>query len=141
MSNEAVVAVDDKVVYASLDQMVESGATVVEYRTIKGFKEGEWVRIGSVNAGDMIEWSEAEGQEAKRTAGLRLICKSLVGPEKPDPKLNIPPNYRYAANTDKMGESVSKLRAMRHKETERIVKEILDLNGLDVKKGKDAKNE
>lgn len=107
-------------VYASMDEILNSGASAVEFAEVPGFKPGEIVRIGSVNAGDVIEWSEANEGEAKRTAGLRLICKSLVGPE--------PENVRYA-NSDK---NIEKFRAMRHKETERIVKAILKLNGMNV---------
>ena len=87
------------------------------------------VRIGSVTAGDMIEWSEANEGEAKRTAGLRLITKSLVGPE--------PGNLRYADNP----KNIAAFRGMRHKETERIVREILKLNGMTVKQDAAIKNE
>ncbi len=119
----------DEKVYASVDEMVASGANDVEYAVIEGFKEKEKVRIGSVTAGDMIEWSEANETEAKRTAGLRLICRSLVGPE--------PGNIRYA-NDDK---NIAKFRTMRHNVTERIVKAILKLNGMNVKQDADAKKD
>ena len=114
-------------VYGSIEELL--GASEVEYRTINGFKSGEKVRIGSVSAGDMIEWSEANDGEAKRTAGIRLLCKSLVGPE--------PANVRYADDP----RNISKFRALPHKVVQRIVEEILDLNGLEVKKDKQAKND
>jgi len=110
---------EDKV-YGSMDEILSSGIGDVEYAVIDGFKPGEKTRIGSLTAGDMIEWSEANEGEAKRTAGLRLISKSLVGPE--------PGNVRYADDV----KNIPKFRAMRHKETERIVKEILKLNGMTV---------
>lgn len=119
----------DEKIYASMDEILAAGSTDVEYATVPGFKPGEFVRIGSVTAGDMIVWSEANEGEAKRTAGLRLICKSLVGPA--------PENIRYA-DDDK---NIPKFRAMRHKETERIVKEILKLNGMQVKDEEKAKND
>lgn len=130
MANSSVAEKVDtgEKIYASMDDILNSGATEVEYATIDGFKPGEKVRIGSVSAGDILEWSEANEGEAKKTAGLRLICKSLVGPP--------PHNTRYA-DDDK---NISKFRAMRHKETERIVKEILKLNGMNVKQDAEAKN-
>jgi hypothetical protein len=116
-------------IYASMDEILASGSSDVEYAIVDGFKPGEKVRIGSLTAGDMIEWSEANDGEAKRTAGLRLITKSLVGPE--------PANARYADDVA----NVPKFRAMRHKETERIVKEILKLNGMNVKQESEAKKD
>jgi hypothetical protein len=116
-------------IYASMDEIMSSGVSDVEYAVIDGFKPGEKVRIGSVTAGDIMEWSEASEGEAKKTAGLRLIIKSLVGPE--------PSNIRYADDP----KNIAKFRAMRHKETERIVKEILVLNGMTVKQQAEAKKD
>lgn len=116
-------------IYASMDEIEASGANAVEYATIDGFKPGEKIRIGSVTAGDIIEWSEANEGEAKKTAGLRLLTKSLVGPE--------PENKRYADDPKNIG----KFRAMRHKETDRIVKEILKLNGMNVKAEQEVKKD
>jgi len=115
------------VIYGSVEDIVASGASEVEYAIVDGFKPGQKVRIGSVTAGDMIEWSEANEGEAKKTAGLRLITKSLVDKD----------GKRYAADPV----NIAKFRTMRHKETERIVKEILKLNGMTVKADKDAKND
>lgn len=109
----------DVKVYSSLDDIFSNGATDVEYAYVDGFKPGHKFRIGSVTAGDMIEWSEANEGEAKKTAGLRLITKSVV-----DDKGN------RILDDDK---NIPKLRAMRHKDTERIVKAILVLNGMNVK--------
>ena len=105
-------------VYSSMEEILASGASEVEYAEVPGFREGEIVRIGSVDAGAVIEWSEANETEAKRTAGLRLITKSLVNEA----------GVRYADDV----KNIPKLRAMRHKETERIVKAILKLNGMNV---------
>lgn len=121
------VAVKPEVVYESIDEIIASGVTAVEYRTIDGFtgEGGKKIRIGSVSAGEMIAWSEAgdNNKEQKRLAGLRLICQSLVGPE--------PDNRRYAATSEgELQMNMAKLRPVRHKETERILKEILDLNGM-----------
>lgn len=99
---------------------IESATNEVEYRTIPGFKEGQLVEIGSLTAGDLIEWTEANEGEAKRTAGLRLITKSLVGPA--------PDRIRYANDS----KNIAIFRRMNHKRTEAIVKEILELNGMRV---------
>jgi hypothetical protein len=123
-----LVEKEDKI-YASMDDIAAAGADAVEYAIIDGFRPNEKVRIGSVTAGDIIEWSEANEGEAKRTAGLRLITKSLVGPE--------PENRRYADDA----KNIAKFRGMRHKETERIVKEILRLNGMNVKAEADTKKD
>jgi len=114
-------------IYASMDDIFNSGAGEVEYAIIDGFKPGQKIRIGSVTAGDILEWQEANEGEAKKTAGLRLITKSLVGPE--------PNNTRYADSP----KFIEKFKQLRHKEAERIVREILKLNGMNVKE-KDAKN-
>jgi hypothetical protein len=122
---EAVEAPDQA--YDSVDEMVADGASTVDYAWIEGFKPGgKKIRIGSVNAGDMIEWSEANEGEAKRTAGLRLIQKSLVN-----------------ANGDRIStdKDIIKFRTMRHNVTERIVKEILKLNGMTVKTDEAAKKD
>lgn len=114
----ADVKATDKV-YGSVDEIIASGASEVEYALVDGFKPGEKVRIGSVTAGAMISWSEANEGEAKRTAGLRLITQSLVNDK----------GERFADDAKNIG----KFREMRHKETERIVKAILELNGMKVK--------
>jgi predicted site-specific integrase-resolvase len=97
----------------SMDEIL--GSQDVEYATIEGWKAGTKIRIGSLSAGDLIEWTEANEGEAKKTAGLRLIVKSLVDS-----------NGRRIA-TDR---HLSSLRNMNHKQTERIIKDILKLNGM-----------
>ena len=52
-----------------------SAAVDVEYANIEGFTKDKPFRIGSLTAGDLIEWSEANEGEAKRTAGLRPLAK------------------------------------------------------------------
>ena len=51
----------------------------IEYAEVEAF--GGLVRIGSIDAGDMIEFVESNEGPAKRTAGLRMIIKSLVDVE------------------------------------------------------------
>lgn len=104
-----------------------SAAADVEYANIEGFTKDKPFRIGSLTAGDLIEWSEANEGEAKRTAGLRLITKSLVNSK----------NERYAADS----KNIAVFRTKSHKVTERIVKEILKLNGMNVKDDTAAKKD
>ena len=101
-------------VFESVDDML--AAPDVEYAEVEGWNG--LIRIGSLTAGDMIEWSEANEGEAKRTAGLRLIVKSLVNSE------------GKRIGTDK---HIPLLRAKSHKVTESVVKAILKLNGFVVK--------
>lgn len=98
----------------------------IEYDTIPAFKEGEYFRIKSLTAGDMIEWSEANEGEAKRTAGLRLIIKSLVDED----------GKRIANETH-----LALFRKKSHKRAEQIVRAILKLNGMTVKGTDDAKKD
>lgn len=105
----------------SLDDIM--AAADVEYGTAPGFAPGQVFRIQSLTAGDMIDWSEANEGEAKRTAGLRLIVKSLV-----DEK-----GARILAD-----EHIAVLRRKSHRVTEGIVKAILKLNGMNVEQEKSA---
>lgn len=114
-------------IYASVDELVADGASEVEYAWVEGFKPGTKIRIGSVTAGEMMLWSEANEGEAKKSAGLRLITKSLVDKD----------GKRYADDP----KNIAKFREMRHKETERIVKEIIKLNGMNVKDQADVKKD
>ena len=109
-------------VFESMDDVL--AAPDVEYTTIEGWNG--LIRIGSLTAGDMIEWTEANEGEAKRTAGLRLIVKSVVN-----------------SNGDRIGtdKHIPMLRAKSHKMTERIVREILKLNGMNVRQEEKAKND
>jgi hypothetical protein len=109
----------------SMDDILS--ANDIEYATIDGFTKDKPFRIASLTAGDLIEWSEANEGEAKREAGLRLICKSLVDSS----------GKRFAADT----KNIAVFRLKSHKVTERIVKEILKLNGIEVKAAEKAKND
>lgn len=116
MTLEAVkpaVKGDDE--FLSADGVI--GTNDIEYDTIPAW--GGKLRIQSLTAGDLIEWSEAnDSGEAKRTAGLRLIVKSAVDK---DGKLIF------------IDKHIAKLREKSHKETEKVVKGILKLNAMLVK--------
>lgn len=126
VKKDNVVSMQDHI--ASSMAEIESSIEV-EYKRIEGFKEGQYLEIGSLNAGDLIIWSEANEGEAKRTAGLRLICQSLVGPA--------PDRVRYAKDDEK--KNIQIFKRMNHKRTENIVKEILELNGMSVAGAEAAK--
>lgn len=114
-------------VYGSMAEITASSASKVEFAEIDGFEPGKKIRIGSVTAGDIIDWHEMTEGEAKRTAGLRLICKSLVGPE--------PDNTRYADSPDPriVMRNIEQFRVFRVKESERILDSIVELNGMKLK--------
>jgi hypothetical protein len=105
---------DEPKVFETMDEIL--AAPDVEYAVIEGWNGS--IRIGSLSAGDMIEWSEANEGEAKRTAGLRLIVKSIVN-----------------SKGERIGNDkhIPMLRAKSHKVTEKIVREILRLNGMNTK--------
>lgn len=105
-----------------------------EYARVPGFKEGQVFVIQSVTAGDIIEWSEANEGEAKRTAGLRLIVKSVVDGE--------PGKDEGALGKLIMDTShLSTLRKLPHKATENVVRAIIKLNGMELKQDASAKKD
>lgn len=97
----------------------------VEYDRVPGFKPGQVFVLQSVTAGDMIQWSEANEGEAKRTAGLRLIVKSVVDGE--------PGKDEGAKGVRILDDThIALMRKLPHKTTEKVVKSILKLNGIAV---------
>lgn len=89
-----------------------------EFTIVEGFKPDQKIRLGSLTAGDLIEWSEANEGEAKRTAGLRLLCKSIVNSK----------GERIADDP----KNIQLFKQKSHKVTERLIKEVLKLNGMQV---------
>ena len=102
------------------------GKNDIEYAEVPVGVNGDVVRIGSLTAGDMIEWAEANEGEAKRTAGLRLIVKSLVDEQ----------GNRIGKDSD-----IPRLRGKSQKWTQAIVKEILKHNGLEPKAQEEVKKD
>lgn len=116
---------ETKTYYGSIDEIIASGVSETEYADVKGFTPtGPMIRIGSVTAGTMIKWSEGNerGGEEKRNAGIRLVLESLVNKD------------GHRIGLENMQANILKLRGVRHKEVERIVKDILKLNGMTPKK-------
>jgi hypothetical protein len=106
----------------------------VEYARTPGFKPGQVFVLASVTAGAMIAWSEANDGEAKRTAGLRLIIQSVVDGE---------PGVDDGATGARIMDDthIALLRKLPHKVTEAVVKDILKLNGMNVKADNEAKKD
>jgi hypothetical protein len=73
------------------------------------------IRLGSLNAGDMLDFIDSNETAAKKTAGLRLIVKSMV-----DAEGNRIGNDKHLAG----------LRTKNASFTNKIVGEILKLNGM-----------
>lgn len=91
----------------------------------------EWggaIRIGSLRAGQMLDWVEANDGKAKRTAGIRLIIDSLVD---------------AAGNRIGKSEMIERFKSRDHAVISRIVERILVLNKMTVTKKTqdDAKND
>lgn len=110
----------------SLEEL-EADGTGCEYKIIEGFAKGKSIIIGSLTAGDLMEWTEAGEGEAKKTAGSRLITKSLCNSK----------GERYAEDP----KNIALFRKKDHKASERIIKEILALNGLEVKEQESTKKD
>lgn len=120
----------------SVEDMLQAaeGTNSTEYKRVPGFKPGQVFVIASVTAGDLIEWSEANEGEAKRTAGLRLIVKSVVDGE--------PGKDEGATGRRIMDDThIALLRKLQHKTTENVVKAILNLNGMNIKDEAAAKKD
>ena len=117
-------------VYMGMDDILT--ASDIEYKSVP-FGNG-LVCIGSVTAGDLIEWSEEnEDKSKKRVAGLRLIVKSLC--DRPfDPKTG------QGGNRIGKPEHVEMFAKKAHKSTETLLKQILKLNGMEVKENENTKN-
>ena len=106
----------------SIDDML--AADDVKYAEVSAW--GGKVRLGSLDAGSMLDFVEANEGSAKRTAGIRLLVKSLV---------------------DKDGKRIGEDRHVdlfKKKDAgtiNRMLEEIMRLNGLDDKKAATAKND
>ena len=87
--------------------------------------DGRTLRLGSLSAGDLLEWAEANDGPAKRNAGLRLIVRSIVDGD------------GKRTGTDKHLELLKKKDA---KTCNDLVARILKLNGLNAKQQEEAKN-
>jgi hypothetical protein len=117
----------------SVDEML--GADDVEYQTVPSWKvkdpkTGEmiqgYVRIASLNAEDLIEWREANEGPAKRTMGIRLLVSSLV-----DEQGNRIGSAKHYEQFKKKSNAVM----------EKILAEIIKLNGMTQKAETTAKND
>jgi hypothetical protein len=96
----------------SFEEMM--AADDIEYVEVEAF--GGIVRLGSIDAGDMIEFVETNEGPGKRTAGLRMIIKSLVDAE----------GKRIGKD-----EHLQQWMKRSQKTCNKLVDEILKLNGLD----------
>jgi len=101
---------DEKVL--SVEEMLAAPDT--RFHSVKLW--GGIVRIGSLEAGDMLDFIESNEGPAKRTAGLRLIIRSLVD------------DRGVRIGTDKHLEGFKKKNAQ---DINTLVGEILKLNGMD----------
>ena len=96
---------------------------VPEWKDAAG-KPGK-IRLGSLTGEDMIEWTESNEGPAKRSAGLRLIIKSLVD------------SKGERTGSDRM---LSVLQKRNTAVLNRLVREILKLNGMTKEQQEASKN-
>lgn len=87
------------------------------YDTVEAY--GGLVTIGSLSSADMIEWLESNDDPTKkREAGLRLIVKSIVNGE-----------HEHLPE-EQHDEFLQHFRIKDARENGKVVKRILELNGL-----------
>lgn len=115
-------AVEEEVKFLSMDEMI--AAEDIEYAVVDGW--GGKIRLASLTADDLIEWTETNEGPAKKTAGLRLVIKSIVD-----------------AKGVRIGkpEHLEALRKKGHATCERLLKEVLQLNGMSVKQAGETKKD
>lgn len=112
----------------SVQEMLE--ADDIEYRTIPAWKikkNGKeiqgYVRIGSLTAEEVAEWRETSEGPAKKTLIVRLFVNSLV--DKDGKRIG---NQSHYIEFKKKSAAIQ----------EKVVAEILDLNGIVTKKKDEA---
>lgn len=108
----------------SLDEIIATEDTQFFKMHIPEWKGS--IRLGSLSAGQVLEFIELNEGPAKKNAGFRLINDSLVD-----------------ADGKRIGDE-KKLAALRTKDSNvinRIVSEILKLNGMHKKTAEEEKNE
>lgn len=114
----------------SIDEML--GADDIEYAEIPTWKVKDksgnmvqgYVRIGTLSAEDVIDWRETLEGPAKKTMGIRLLVNSLV--DETGKRIGTPQHYEAFK---KKSNAVM----------ERILAEIVKLNGMSVKQEDEAK--
>jgi hypothetical protein len=116
----------------TIDEMLASDD--IEYAVIPTWKvkdaKGEtvqgYVRIGSLSAEDIIDWRETNDGPAKKTMGIRLLVNSLV--DEKGNRIGTPKHYELFK---KKSNAVM----------ERILAEVIKLNGMTVKADDKVKND
>lgn len=103
-----------------------SASPEVKYKKIPVWGKNVWIQL--VTAEDILIWNELNEGPAKRTAGARLMVRSIVkSPEEPVQLLT--------------EDAIPTLLKKDHASSEKIIKEILTFNGMVVAKEKEAKND
>lgn len=103
---------------------------------------GRVVGIGSISAGDLIEYNELrQSEEGRRWSGPLIIARSLVGAPREDgsrPRIGILTPFKEMGDEEKA--RLAELRRMSMPASEALLKAIFDLNGLTVPSKEEAKN-
>ncbi len=113
----------------SLDEQVEADAT----KYIEVEAHGGIYTLGSLTSFDMVEWIDLNNDKNNpkgKHAGLALVVKCLVDP---GTHARIP--------TDKLEETIERFKRKSAPDNGKLAKAALELNGMDVKRVEEAKNE
>ena len=110
----------------TLDEILD--AQGVEYDSVPAW--GKHVGIGSITAGEVLEWIEEKDGPRKREAGLLLLARSLVGPDL----------TRVCKTKDDENRMVESLKGKDSRTCNKIVERIIKLNGIMGSAGEEAKN-
>jgi hypothetical protein len=65
----------------SMEEILAAEPELARYKDIPVPELKASIRIGLISAGDYIEWEQANTGIAGRTAGLRLLLRSIVNPD------------------------------------------------------------
>lgn len=111
----------------SLDEILD--AQGVEYREVAAWG-GRKIGIMSITAGEVLEWIDEREGPNKRESGLRLIARSLVGPDR----------TRICKSKVDEERMIESLKGKDSRTCNAITLEIIDLNGIAAKPA-DVKND
>lgn len=119
----------------SLDALLESG---IDYKMVPLPNGKGAVRIGTISAGDLIEYNELRGTaDGRRWSGPVLISRSLVDKDGNRTGVLTP----FADMSEEEKTKVGALRRLAMPVSEAIIRAIFDLNGVSLVQREEAKNE
>jgi hypothetical protein len=107
----------EEIIAESVDDI--TAAMDVEYVVVEGFTKTTRLQMGSLTAGDLIDFADENDGASKKMSLVRLLSRSIVN-SKGERFLNNP-------------QGVELLRSKAHKTIERLAKVAMTLNGIVLK--------